>query len=216
MDNKKMVMTDFEKRQRCTMGILVLLLPVASLLLGLIGKNNPLGWYNSISNTYFSNSNAIMVSIIAISSFFFCTYKGYDWRDQLVNIISGVGLAGLLIFPCLNEGYKDQLVGVFCLPDRISGRIHDICALTAFVGFFINIEFLFTIGDKNPTKQKKIRNIIYRICGLFIIPVSASLFVLFSLKIGPSYLIMIAEFIALWPCGIAWLIKGGMFKFLND
>ncbi len=210
-------MSEFEIRQRKTMGVLVILLPIITILFGLIGKEvNPAGWFNSISDTYYSNSNAIMVGIIAISSFFFCTYKGYDWRDRVVNLMSGIGLAGLLIFPCLNEGYANYKVGVFLFPSEFSNLIHTIFAITAFIGFFLNIEFLFTLSSGEKTEKKKIRNIIYRICGFSICPIAFFLLLFTFLGKLPPYFVWIAEAISLIPCGFAWLVKGEAFKVFND
>ena len=76
----------------------------------------------------------------------------------------------------------------------------------------INSLFLFTLGEENPTKQKKIRNIVYRVCGigmlcalaLMVIPVS------FFAKT------FIVEAIALTFFGISWLVKGQALGILKD
>lgn len=206
-------MSDFELTQRRTMGILVILLPILPILFGFLGTNNPPCWYYSISDTYYTNSVAVMVGIISIASFFFCTYKGYDWRDRVVNLASGIGLAGLLIFPCTSQGFEK--VGLFCLPAKVSGTIHGIFAFIAFTGFFFNLEFLFTLSSGEKSKRKKIRNIIYIACGSTII-LALLLIILGKFGIGTKNMVWIAETVALIPCGFAWLVKGEMFSFLND
>ncbi len=202
--------------QRRVIGVLVLLLAPLSVLFGLIGiAYNPAGWWHSISDTYYANSIMIMASIISISSFFFCTYAGYDWRDRVVNLMSGIGLAGLLFFPCANEGMAGAHVGLFCLPVAVSSVIHNTCAITAFLGFFLNEMFLFTLGGGEKTTGKKRRNITYRICASTII-VAAVLLVLQMFVPMPPNTTWIAEFIALTGCGIGWLIKGEALSFFND
>lgn len=203
--------------QRRVMGVLVLLLAPLSVLFGLIGfGTNPAGWWYSISDTYYSNSMIIMVSIISISSFFFCTYGGYDWKDRVVNLMSGIGLAVLLLFPCGNEGMEGNLVGLFNLPINVSGVIHNIGACLAFLGFFINEMFIFTLGNGEKTKEKKRRNIIYRCCASCVI-ITAALIVMNNCGVPlPKNIIWIAEAIALEPCGFAWLVKGEALSFLND
>lgn len=206
-------MNDFELTQRRVMGVLVILLPIIPILFGFLGDNNPPCWWYSISDTYYTNSVAVMVGIISIASFFFCTYKGYDWRDRLVNLVSGIGLAGLLIFPITSQGFDK--VGLFCLPAKVSGFIHCIFAFTAFTGFFFNLEFLFTLSSGKKTKRKKIRNVIYIVCGSTVI-LALVIIVLGKLGIGTKNMVWIAETVSLIPCGFAWLVKGKMFKCLND
>jgi hypothetical protein len=159
----------------------------------------------------------IMASIISISAFFFCTYAGYDWRDRVVNLISGIGLFGLLLVPCHNEGIAEigARVGLFGLTSEVSGNIHNILALMAFLGFFVNEMFLFTLGGNEITPGKKKRNAIYRICASTVI-VACILLVLEHFVPMPRNTAWIAEFIALSGCGVAWLIKGEALKFLND
>jgi len=202
--------------QRRVMGVMVLALAPLSVLFGLIGWNyNPEGWWYSISDTYYANSIMIMASIISISAFFFCTYAGYDWRDRVVNLMSGIGLAGLLFFPCANEGMAGAHVGLFCLPVAVSSVIHNTCAITAFLGFFINEMFLFTLSGNEVTPGKKKRNVVYRVCACSVI-VACVLLVLEHFVPMPPNTTWIAEFIALTGCGIGWLIKGEALKFLND
>lgn len=204
--------------QRRVMGVMVLALAPLSILFGLIGWNyNPEGWWYSISDTYYANSMMIMASIISISAFFFCTYAGYDWRDRVVNLISGIGLFGLLLVPCHNEGMAaiGARVGLFGLTSEVSGNIHNILALMAFLGFFVNEMFLFTLGGNEVTPGKKKRNIVYRSCASTVI-VACVLLVLEHFVPMPRNTAWIAEFIALTGCGVAWLVKGEALKFLND
>lgn len=206
--------------QRRVMGIMVLALAPLSVLFGLIGLDyNPNGWWYSISDTYYANSKMIMAFIISVSSFFFCTYAGYDWRDRVVNLMSGIGLLGLLLFPCYNKGLAavGARVGLFNLPIEISGPIHNCFALLSFIGFFINEMFLFTLGGNEISAGKKKRNIVYRICASTVI-VACILLALknFNFVPMPCNTTWIAEFIALTGCGIAWLVKGEALKFLND
>lgn len=202
--------------QRRIIGFMVILLAPLSVLFGLIGcKTNPSGWWYSISATYYANSKIIMIGIITISAFFFCTYKGYDWRDRVVNLISGIGLFGILVFPCYIEGYTN--VGLFNLSVAVSDKIHSALALIAFLGFFVNEMFIFTLNNGEITKEKKRRNLIYRICscGVLVAAILIALGNFPSVKM-PKNTVWIAELVALVPCGFAWLVKGEALSFLND
>lgn len=204
--------------QRRVMGVMILALAPLSILFGLIGwKYNPEGWWHSISDTYYANSQMVMAFIISVSSFFFCTYAGYDWRDRVVNLMSGIGLLGLLLFPCHNEGLAavGARVGLFNLPIELSGIIHTCFALLSFLGFFINEMFLFTLGGNEISPGKKKRNMIYRICACTVI-VACILLVLKNFVNMPANTTWIAEIIVLTGCGVAWLVKGEALKFLND
>lgn len=205
--------------QRRTMGILVLLLAPLSVLLGLFGLSaNPDGWWYSISDTFYASSKVVMIGIISVSAYFFCTYKGYSWKDRVVNLMSGIGLFGLLLFPCKNEGLAGATVGLFNLPIAISGGIHNTCAILAFVGFFLNEMFIFTLNKGEMTKEKKRRNIIYRICASGV-PLAAVGLILSNTPLKdvlPPNMIWISEAVALGTCGFAWLVKGEALTFLND
>jgi hypothetical protein len=210
--------------QRRTIAIVIFLLAPLSVLFGFIGADtNPAGWWHSISDTYYANSVFIMMWCISISSFFFITYKGYDIRDRIVNIITGIGLIFVLIFPCENEGVIEMgktipyfsKVGLFHLPISISKIFHYTGALTTFGAMFINVTFLFTLGKDEITEQKKIRNIIYRICGI-VIAIGIGAMIAGVLFIPIDNFVWIAEFVILTACSLAWLIKGESLKFLND
>lgn len=204
--------------ERRIIGILVLALAPLSILLGLIGINhNPEGWWYSISDTYYSNSKMVMAGIISIAAFFFCTYPGYDWRDRVVNLMSGVGLFGLLVFPCGNVGMVEakELVGLFCLKPGISTYFHCSFAVLSFIGFFLNEMFLFTLGNNEKTEKKRRRNLVYRICASTVL-IAALLLLLKNFLPMPPNTTWIAEFIALTGCGIGWLVKGEALKILND
>lgn len=208
------------KVMRRIIGWIILTIPAIVILFGLIGKDsNPANWWNSISATYYTNSNALMVSLIAICAFFFCTYPGYSLGDRIVNRISGLGLFAILIFPCGDYNLPcPEKVGVFLLKKEISTIPHSICALVAFVAFAVNLFFFFTKNNGAMTKKKIIRNVIYRVCAI-IIPVVGGFFILMDM-IGPDWVphwfILVGETVSLMACGIAWLVKGEVFKFLND
>lgn len=210
--------------QRRTIAIITFLMTPLSVLFGLIGADtNPAGWWYSISDTYWSNSIFVMMWCISISSFFFITYKGYDVKDRIVNIITGIGLMFVLIFPSENEGIYEMgktipyfsKIGLFQLPMNVSKIFHYTGALTAFFMMFINVTFLFTLGKDEISKQKKTRNIIYRVCGILII-IGIVAMIAGKLFIPIPNLTWIAELVILTACSLAWFIKGESLKFLND
>ena len=146
------VMEAHYRSARWTMAWLCLLLPFLSVLFGLIGVlqgYNPAGWYYSISDTYYANSKAVMIGILSITSFYFATYKGYDIRDRIINILAAICAAGVALFP--NKGVD----GLIQMPN-VGGIIHCVFALVLYLTFFLNCVWLFRLGNSN-TKEKKIR-----------------------------------------------------------
>lgn len=188
-------------RLRCTIGWLGILLPWLVVLL--LWAFPP-----SISATYYT-AEAItpFMIILGSASFLLFSYKGYGMIDDIIN--TSAGLCGLLIclFPCATSAI--ELVGTFQIPSNISGWIHNIAAFCFFGLLSYNSLFLFTRGDSNPTKNKKIRNIIYRVCGVGMI---AS----FTLLLLPNFYIKtwLVEAIALFFFGVSWLTKADYYPWL--
>lgn len=188
-------------RLRCTVGWLGILLPWLVVLL--LWAFPP-----SISATYYT-AEAItpFMIILGSASFLLFSYKGYGRIDDIINSLTG--LFGLLIclFPCATNTL--DLVGTFQISPEISGLIHNIAAIGFFGLLSYNSICLFTKGENNPTKNKKIRNIIYRVCGIGMI---AS----FSLLLLPSFSIRIwlVEAIALFFFGVSWLTKADYYPWL--
>jgi uncharacterized membrane protein len=76
--------------------------------------------------------------------------------------------------------------------------------------------FLFTKTAGEMTKQKKIKNIIYRVCGIGML----ASFLLMLLQFIPGFylrnLTWIVEAIALFFFGLSWIVKSDAFPFLQD
>ena len=166
----------------------------------------------SISATYYLTP--ALAGILTTAAIVLMCYKGYDRKDELVTTISGIFGLMIVIFPCdcsVAEKVSGNIVGFFQLPINISNIIHTASAVIFFLLLAINSMFLFTLGESN-TRQKHIRNFIYKVCGigmfctlpLLIIPID------FPAKI------FIIEAIALTFFGVSWLVKGQIFGLLAD
>jgi hypothetical protein len=81
-----------------------------------------------------------------------------------------------------------------------------------FVLLAYNVLFLFTKSDGNITKNKRIRNIIYRVCGIgMVIALVAIVFVsIFNIWAGT----WAVEAVALFFFGIAFLTKADVYPWL--
>lgn len=189
---------------RVAIGALGMVLPVACLLFGYFGRNNYHLWYETMSATYYTPAITMFVGVLFCAGLFLSTYVGYDWRDKLINILSGIFAIGIAVFPC--GATNDEIVGMFSLPVKVSQVIHIICAGLFFALLAVNILWLFRQTSGELTDRKKLRNKIYLICGIGIL--SAILVMGLNSIFGWfGFLGWICEFFMLEFFGIAWIIK---------
>lgn len=91
----------------------------------------------------------------------------------------------------------------------LSNIIHTIFAAVFFAILAINSLWLFTKSSGEMTRNKKIRNIIFRICGIGML----ASFIIFFLP-WFSIKIWLAETIALFFFSISWLTKANCYVWL--
>lgn len=190
-------------RLRCTLGWLGLLLPW--LVCALLWTFPP-----SISATYFTfEAGPVFMIILGSASFLLFSYKGYELIDDIIYSLSGLFGLGICLFPTSNSNW--ELIGTFQIPGNISSIIHNICAIGFFALLSYGSLFLFTKSDGNPTKNKKIRNMIFRICGI-------GMLASFALLLIPNEVlyckVWLVEAIALFFFGVSFLTKANCYKWL--
>lgn len=198
------------KRMRIMIGILGMLLPW---LVALI----TLSWPESISATYYSLfAVGTFMVILGSAGILLINYKGYEKIDDIMATIAGIFGILICLFPMTYVDNPEIKTGVLHLPSNISNIFHCISAfgffgILAFMSFF-----LFTKSDNQPTKQKKIKNIIYRVCGVGML----AAFLLLLLNLIPSVdipnLTWIVEAIALFFFGTSWIVKSDAIPWLKD
>ena len=209
-------------RLRATIGWLGMLLPWIVLVLSAIwGYDDPYIIPDSISSTYYINSCITPFMIILGSAgLLLFSYKGYGKVDDIICTIAGIFALGVCIFPCSLEDLSKiwielsgvAYVGTFQLPYGISGLIHNISAAGFFALLAYNSLFLFTKTSGEMTKNKKIRNIIYKVCGIGMI---VSFVAIIPISIFEWWGGMwIVEAIALAFFGISWLTKADIYPWL--
>lgn len=198
------------KRMRIMIGALGMLLPW---LVALI----TLSWPQSISITYYSLfAVGTFMVVLGSAGILLINYKGYEKIDDITATIAGVFGILICLFPMEYLPDPSIQTGIFHLKSNISDIFHCISA----VGFFGTLAFmsffLFTKTSGEMTKQKKIKNIIYRVCGVGML----ASFLLFLLKLIPGFecynLTWIIEAIALFFFGVSWIVKSDAFPFLHD
>ena len=198
------------KRMRIMIGVLGMLLPW---LVALI----TLSWPQSISITYYSLfAVGTFMVVLGSAGILLINYKGYSKIDDICSTIAGVFGLLICLFPMTYLDAPETKVGILHLPSEISNIFHTISAMSFFTILAFMSFFLFTKTSGDMTKQKKIKNIIYRVCGIGMM-VS---FLLLLLNLIPGVdiynLTWIVEAIALFFFGTSWIVKADAIPFLKD
>lgn len=199
-------------------GILLPVLLYVFLLID-IGYAKPL---ESISHYYFTRVAGIFVITVSLLAIFLIIYKGKEPIDFILSTIAGVSALLLLLFPTSNidpasESFQTSVTTL--KPSDFRVIFHYITSSIFLVSLACMALFVFTKSDKPSalrTSQKKIRNAIYRICGIvmFLALVIAFLWEFFIKTNFPIFgdsLTFWMETIAVECFGFSWLIKAEVF-----
>ncbi len=205
---------------RRTLGILGVAFPVI-LVAGSMISGHCTEIQNSISSYYHTNMRDVFVGFLCAIALFLFAYKGYDKRDNIVGDLACLFALGVAFFPASVEPPFTECIS-HEIEKGFTGTLHLISAGLLFLSLAYFSIVLFTRKESEPTKQKKKRNKIYRICG-YIIIVSVVLSGL-NEKFLEEYLFNLQQYkpvfwletIALWAFGLSWLTKGNvLFKDIN-
>lgn len=206
----KLSVTVYTKRMKVMIGLLGMFLPW---LVALI----TLSWPQSVSITYYSQyAVGTFMVVLGSAGILLINYKGYELIDDITATIAGIFGILICLFPMTYLPDPSAPTGILHLPSTSSNVIHCISAVGFFGALAFMSFFLFTKTDGNMTTQKKIRNIIYRVCGIGML----ASFSLFGLNYIPGVniynLVWIVEAIALFFFGLSWIVKADAIPFLKD
>ena len=197
------------KRLRILIGLAGILLPW---LVVLITRS----WPESISITYYSlYAVGIFMIILGAASVLLICYKGYDRGDDITATIAGVFGLLICLFPTKYPDAPELTAGIFQWPSTVNVVFHCIGAFGFFGAIAYMSIFRFTKTDGALTTNKKIRNCIYRVCGVGMLA-SFLLMLLKYTSFAPANLVWIVEMISLTFFGISWLVKSGAVPLLHD
>ena len=201
-------------RIRNLCGLLGIILPWIALFSAGLKLDKPHSWWWSISATYYQTD--ALVGVLVPACIVLMSYIGYDRRDNIITTLTGLFGLGIVLFPCKVDWIADGTpVGFFQLPIEFSNKLHSVCAVLFFLLAAINTLCQFTKHGDTMTDRKKVRNVIYRICGWGMIGLLALLVGLVLLG-APKWVVIIIEILLLQLFGFAWLVKGEFFRCFND
>ena len=198
---------------RKAVGWLGILLPAAMIVGNLFFGHCKL-IQDSNSHYYYTVTGSVFVGILCAVALFLLSYKGYpdDKRDNLCSSAAGLCALGIAFFPT-NDNSSDSCAIVHLAASQVRNTIHFSCAAIFFLLLAYMSYFLFTKSKGNKTKMKRLRNRLYRLCGVLIV-IFIALIALYSFFLGgrpwldqlkPVFWL---EWFALIAFGTSWLIKG--------
>ncbi len=202
-DHSRIIISWLELRR--LIGIIGLLHPIILLLGGLFIFSTPL--QSSMSAYYYTDMRDVFVGLGFVTGFFLLSYKGYDSHDRKVAVVAGIMALVVALFPSAPESNPTQL-------EIYIGYLHVSCAFIFLLALsYFCIRLFPKSGDQPVTDKKRLRNKIYRICGWSIILSLVFTGLYFAptplqVILEPFHPIYLAEVVAFWAFGVAWLVKG--------
>jgi hypothetical protein len=168
---------------------------------------------NSISNYYYTVMGHFLVGALCAVALFLFSYKGYDKTDNRVSDLAALFALGVSFFPTSCADHNPACNILTIDSSEFVRIMHNIFAASFFLTTAYMSYFLFTKSNDISTKQKKERNIIYKICA-WIIAISILLIAVdmsvdwIRQLLYPYKIKFILETTALWAFGFSWLVKG--------
>ena len=198
------------------------------LLIGCLGLSLPLllplgNWFQphtSVSEYYYTNMRDYLEGVLFFLAFFLATYRPYRHEtvlDDAVTNVASLGSLMLALFPTWDKALpQNQLTGGLVLnfvTPEWSGTLHNVGAGTLFLCFALMALVVFTRGSSG-TREKKVRNVAYRVLGWGIVVCLGTIgveAVMAGVTKTSGQNIFWPEAIALVCFSLSWLVKGGLF-----
>jgi hypothetical protein len=185
------------KTLRRVVGLLGVVLPVVLAVWG-FALCGCIRLQPSISDYYALRTRDAFVGILFTIAWFLFTYRGYALIDDVAGNFACVFALAVALFP--NTGTPVERV------------VHFSSALALFLVLAFFSLFLFTRSEGAPTSRKRMRNAVYRACGIVILLSIAAIGVSYRLldpavfdELHPVFWL---ETLALWAFGLSWFVKG--------
>ncbi len=168
---------------------------------------------NSISAYYYTGMRDVFVSTLVLTGALLACYRTPSGWDNLVAVVAGIAAIGIGLFP-MNPVYADEVLRSH--PDMTTAQCYVNRGILGYHFIFVAIFFALTFHlvyfrfsaftPQDPTRQKVLRNRIYRICGIAMLTGFVAIGVLAYLHRGAS--IFWPETLAVIAFATAWLVKG--------
>ncbi|MBO6576877.1 MAG: hypothetical protein JJ896_16095 [Rhodothermales bacterium] len=185
---------------RRVVGALGVLLPIV-LVLGSNALDPQPGLQESISDYYGTAMRDVFVGVLFAIGWFLFSYRGYDVRDDLAGDLACLFAMGVALFPTTSA-------------DPAIRNVHFASAALLFLVLAYFSLYLFTKSRVGTpmTREKRLRNRVYRICGVLML-LCIALIAVYKWGFEDTALahwkpVFWLESIALWAFGWSWFVKG--------
>lgn len=196
---------------RKAVGWLGICLPLALILVtAIVGNCTCL--QDSVSHYYYTASGDLFVGVLCAVALFLFAYKGYKGdSDNLWTSLAGFFALCVALFPTNNNSADS--CAIIHLPDNELRRIIHYGSASAFFLILSGISlFLFTRSKGEKTREKKMRNKVFKVCGIVILAAVIAIgiygFTKGENRWGKYKPVFWLEWLALLAFGISWLVKG--------
>lgn len=185
-------------------GIIGIALPIV-LIVGVAWDSGEL--LSSISASYYSELRDVFVGSMCAVGVFLIFYRGLDIWDDLASVLAGAMGILLAVFP--TRPAKDP-TGT----DKVIGYFHIGFSAAFFLTLATICIFLFTRPETQPLPdpaRKRLRNAIYRGCGIAILVCLAGILVFGAFLESETrswHPVLWLEAGAIFAFGASWLVKG--------
>jgi hypothetical protein len=185
------------KTLRRVVGVLGVALPIVVAVWG-FALCSCVRFQPSISDYYALRTRDAFVGILFTIAWFLFTYRGYALIDDVAGNLACVFALAVALFP--NTGTATERT------------VHFAAALALFLVLAFYSLFLFTKSEGAPTNRKRMRNTVYRACGVAILLCIAGIGLSYTV-LSPAVFVALhpvfwLETLALWAFGLSWFVKG--------
>ncbi len=203
---------------RKAVGVLGIALPVV-LIAAFTIMNSNCQLPPSISHYYYTNVGNYFTGTLCAVALFMFAYNGPEIIDKRAALLACLCALGVAFLP-VNHYYDERrdCILVSLSANHVRNAVHYGLAGLLFLTFAFFSLVLFTKTSGEPTKEKLIRNILYKVCGWLIIACVAGIVLVTVLErmdeAEPKTLTIttyVFETIALLAFGFSWLVKGETF-----
>jgi hypothetical protein len=168
---------------------------------------------NSISAYYYTGMRDVFVSTLVLAGALIACYRTPARSDNVVAIIAGLAAIGIGLFP-MSPVYAQEILDQFpSMTERLCYESHGILGYHFyFVAVFFALAFYLVyfrfsaFTPREPTREKVLRNRVYKVCGAAMLVGFVAIGVLHFLSKDAS--IFWPESLAVIAFSAAWLVKG--------
>ncbi|MEO7961339.1 MAG: DUF998 domain-containing protein [Ginsengibacter sp.] len=173
----------------------------------------------SLSHYYYTNLGTWFTGTLCVVAFFMFAYNGPHKIDKYASLIACICALGVAFCPAntYSDAGKNCIRVILNVSDTRNALHYGFAGLLFLTLAFFSL-FLFTKTSGEVTNEKRVRNVIYKVCGWVILLSIAGIAVLTFMGKNPdvadsqpNIATYVLETIALVAFGFSWLVKGETF-----